>query len=54
MKKTYQAPSIRVLHFQTESILASSPELKDELGGEDQLSNDRLGWDNPEWATDEE
>ena len=54
MKKTYQTPSMRVLHFQTESILASSPNLKDELGGDDQLSTDRNDWDAPEWATDEE
>ena len=54
MKKTYISPSTRVLHFLAESMLASSPGLKDELGGEDQFSTDRNDWDAPEWATDEE
>lgn len=54
MKKTYQTPYSTVYAYMTETMLATSPGLKDELGGDDQLSNDRSGWDTPEWATDED
>lgn len=53
MKKTYQSPSSTIFTYMAESMLATSPDLKDELGG-DQLSNERSGWDAPEWAADED
>lgn len=53
MKKTYQSPSSTIFTYMAESMLATSPGLKDELGG-DQLSNERSGWDAPEWAADED
>lgn len=37
----------------TEKMLALSPEIKDEVGG-DQLSNEQSGWSSPEWVADEE
>ncbi len=49
MKKTCISPSTRVLHFLAESMLAASLGLKDELGGEDQLSTDKNDWDAPKW-----
>lgn len=53
-KKTYQAPTSAAYTYVAESMLAASLELKDELGGDDQLSNDRSGWDSPEWTNDED
>lgn len=53
MKKTYQSPSSTIFTYMVESMLATSPGLKDEFGG-DQLSNERSGWDAPEWAADED
>lgn len=55
MKKTYLRPQTLVYDYVSESMLANSPGLKDELGGDDQLSNERYsGWDAPEWAENEE
>ena len=35
MKKTYQSPNSIVYTYVAETLLAASPGLKDELGGED-------------------
>ena len=50
MKKEYQSPKITVYTYVPEAMLANFPGLKDELGGEDQLSNERdFGWDAASW-----
>ncbi|MDY5666880.1 MAG: hypothetical protein SPF85_06385 [Alloprevotella sp.] len=55
MKKTYLAPQTHVFAYVAENMLATSPGLKDELGNDDQLSNERnSGWDTPEWVVNEE
>lgn len=54
MKKTYQSPSSTIFTYMAESMLATSPGLKDELGDDGQLSNECSGWDAPEWAADED
>lgn len=54
MKKTYQSPRSTVYTYVAETILAASPGLKDKFGGEDKLSNECSGWDNPEWTNDED
>lgn len=54
MNKKYVSPESTVFSYQMENgILQTSPGLKDELGG-DQLSNERSGWDSPEWASEED
>lgn len=54
MNKKYVSPTSMVFSYQTEhGILLTSPNLKDEMGG-DQLSNERSGWDNPEWISEED
>ena len=53
MRKTYNRPQSTVYALVANSMMAQSFELKDEIGG-DQLSNDRSGWDSPEWAEEEE
>lgn len=52
--KRYKKPQTLLIHLHTEQVIASSPTLKDELGDENQLSNERTGWDNPEWAEEKE
>ncbi len=55
MKKIYQSPSATALHIYAESMLAQSPGLNNELGSDDQLSNEKnSSWDAPDWAADEE
>ena len=55
MKKEYQSPKTMVYTYVPEAMLASFPGLKDELGGEDQLSNERdAGWDTAVWDETEE
>lgn len=56
MKKEYQSPKTTVYTYVPEAMLANSPELKNELGGEDQLSNERdaTGWDAAAWNETEE
>lgn len=49
----YIKPQSTSMQFYMEQMIAASPSLKDELGSEDQLSNSRSGWDNPEWAEEE-
>lgn len=53
MKGTYQAPLSKQINLHLDTMLASSPELHPELGG-DQLSNQQTTWDEPEWNTDED
>lgn len=55
MKKEYQSPKTMVYTYVPEAMLANSPGLKDELGSEDQLSNERdFGWDAAAWNETEE
>ena len=56
MKKEYQSPKITVYTYVPEAMLASSPGLNDELGSEEQLSNERdaTGWDAAAWNETEE
>ena len=54
MKKQYQSPSATALRIYAESMLAQSPGLNNELGKDEQLSNDKSGWETPDWAADEE
>lgn len=55
MKKEYQSPKTTVYTYIPEAMLANSLELKNELGGEDQLSNERdAGWDAAAWNETEE
>lgn len=51
--KKYIQPQALSLHLRMEQVIASSPTLKDELGDDDQLSNERSGWDNPEWIEED-
>lgn len=51
--KQYIKPVSATINLNMEQMIATSPSLKDELGSEDQLSNSRSGWDNPEWAEEE-
>lgn len=51
--KKYTQPQAISLHLRMEQVIASSPTLKDELGDNEQLSNEHSGWDNPEWAEEE-
>ena len=53
MKKTYQQPQSTCINVQTEGMMATSPGLKDELGG-DQLSNKQGGWDSAAWDEEDE
>ena len=55
MKKEYQSPKTTVYTYVPEAMLASSPGLNDELGSEDQFSNERdAGWDAAAWNETEE
>lgn len=55
MKKEYQSPKTTVYTYVPEAMLASSPELNNELGSDDQLSNERdAGWDSAAWNETEE
>lgn len=55
MKKHYQSPKTTVYTYVPEAMLANSPGLNDELGSEDQLSNERdAGWDAAAWNETEE
>lgn len=55
MNKKYLSPQSSAYSYEIESsILTTSPGLKNELGGDEQLSNNQSGWDEPEWVTDEE
>lgn len=55
MNKKYISPKSAAYSYEIESsILLSSPGLKNEVGGDEQLSNSQSGWDNPEWVSDEE
>ena len=55
MKKEYQSPKTTVYTYVPEAMLASSPGINNELGGEDQLSNERdAGWDAAAWDETEE
>lgn len=51
--KKYVKPQSTTITLDMELMIATSPGLKDELGSEEQLSNNRSGWDNPDWAEDE-
>lgn len=53
MKKNYQTPQTTHYYLHTETMLASSPYLHPELGG-DQLSNQQSAWDASQWSTDED
>ena len=56
MKKLYQSPKTTVYTYVPEAMLASSPRLYDELGSEEQFSNERdaTGWDAAAWSETEE
>ena len=56
MKKHYQSPKTTVYTYVPEAMLASSPEINDELGSEEQFSNERdaTGWDAAAWSETEE
>lgn len=55
MKKEYQSPKTTVYTYVPEAMLANSPGLNDELGSDDQLSNERnFGWDAAAWNETEE
>ena len=55
MKKEYQSPKTTVYTYIPEAMLANSPELKNELGGDEQFSNERdAGWDAAAWNETEE
>lgn len=51
--KMYVQPQSTSFQLRMERVVASSPGLKDELGDDDQLSNNRSGWDIPEWADED-
>lgn len=51
--KKYKKPQSIEVRLQMEQLIATSPGIKDELGGEEQLSNQLSGWDNPDWAEEE-
>lgn len=53
MKKKYQKPQSICIKLQPEALMATSPGVKDEAGG-DQLSNKYEGWDSAAWNEDEE
>ena len=56
MKKTYSTPHAIAYTCVSESMLAASePGLNNELGGSDQLSNERdSGWGEMGWSENEE
>lgn len=55
MKKEYQSLKTMVYTYVPEAMLANSPELNNELGSDDQLSNERdFGWDAAAWNETEE
>ena len=55
MKKHYQSPKTTVYTYVPEAMLANSPGLNDELGCDEQLSNERdAGWDAAAWNETEE
>lgn len=55
MKKEYQSPKTTVYTYVPETMLTTSPGLKNELGNEEQFSNERdAGWDVAAWNETEE
>lgn len=59
MKKDYMKPFMKAeMIFQQDSILAGSPDVKDEEGGPEQFSRRRGGsrrndWEDDEWEDEE-
>ena len=55
MNKEYLSPKTTVYTYVPEAMLAGSPGLYDELGSEEQFSNEReSGWDAAAWNETEE